>query len=91
MNFANYEICGGEKSEVFIRINDPSKIRRLANGNYKNNVLQAIHARHKRNEKLLNAFFVSEMTDEQRWQVIENYFLGNENTVCSALGLTNEI
>lgn len=91
LNYATYEIRGGEKSEVFIRINDPSKIQRLANGNYKNGVLQAIHTRHKRNEKLLNAFFVSEMNDEQRWQVIEDYFLGNEEAVCEALRLTDEM
>lgn len=81
MNLANYEVRGGEKAEVFIRINDPAKLNRLANGNYTNSVLQAIQERHRNNDKLLSAFFTSTMTTEQRWELIEQYFLGNDDFV----------
>ena len=90
LNFASYEVRGGEKSEVFIRINDPSKIQRLANSNYKNGVLQSIRSKHKRNEILLNAFFMSEIDNERRWQLIEDYFLGNESAIYSTLGLNED-
>ena len=90
LNLASYEVRGGEKSEVFIRINDPSKIQRLANSSYKNGVLQSIRNKHKRNEKILNAFFVSEINNEQRWQLIEDYFLGNEDVVYSSLGISED-
>ena len=81
LNLATYEIRGGEKAEVFIRINDPEKLRHLAYGNYRNTVLQAIQNRHKHNQQLVEAFFDTEMTDESRWELIEQYFLGNEQYV----------
>lgn len=87
LDLASYEIRGGEKSEVFIRINDPSKLLRLANENYYNSVLHAIHNRHRRNERLLLAFFLTEMTTEERWHLIEEYFLGNEAYFSQVLGL----
>lgn len=84
---ARYEIRGGEKAEVFIRINDPQKLNRLANGKYVNTVLQAIQGRHRRSTELLTAFFKIQMSDEDRWELIEQYFLGNEQYVSNALGL----
>lgn len=78
---ARYEIRGGEKAEVFIRLNDPEKIKRLAQGNYKNEVLQSIHNNHKYNERLMSAFFREKMSTEERWDLIEQYFLGNERFV----------
>lgn len=90
LNLASYEIRGGEKAEVFIRINDPSKIQRLANCNYKNTLLQSIRSKHKRNEILLNAFFMSDIDNETRWHLIEDYFLGNEDAVRDILQLSED-
>ena len=87
LDLATYEIRGGEKAEVFIRINDPSKLQRLASGNYKNTVLQAIQQRHKHNQELLDAFFSAEMSNDDRWELIEQYFLGNEQYVDDVLHL----
>ena len=88
LELATYEIRGGEKAEVFIRINDPSKLLRLANDNYSNTVLSAIRSKHRRNEKLLTAFFLNEMSTDERWHLIEEYFLGNEDYVQRTLGLS---
>ena len=86
LGLATYEIRGGEKAEVFIRINDPEKIERLAtSGKYTNGVLQNIQEHHRNNEKFLAAFFTADMSDEERWEVIEQYFLGNEDYVRQAL------
>ncbi len=88
LGLATYEIRGGEKSEVFIRINDPLKLERIANsGNYTNNVLKAIQERHRRSEKLIEAFFLANMNTEERWELIEQYFIGNEDYVNKALKL----
>jgi hypothetical protein len=88
LGLASYEIRGGEKAEVFIRINDPDKLERLAEGKqYTNQVLQNIRERHRNNVQLLEAFFTSDMNDEERWELIEQYFLGNESYVRQALGL----
>lgn len=75
---ASYDLKGGESAEIFLRINDPYKIERLAYGNYQNEVLQEIKRKHRDNQELLHRFFTCRMTDEQRWDFIESYFLGRE-------------
>ena len=87
LGLATYEIRGGEKAEVFIRINDPDKLIRLSKGNYKNTVLQTINERHFYNQKLLASFFTKDMESGDRWELIEEYFLGNEDYVRSVLRL----
>ena len=63
LGLATYEIRGGEKAEVFIRINDPDKLERIASsGKYTNNVLQSIQEHHRSSEKLLAAFFTADMS-----------------------------
>ena len=91
VNLASYETRGGEKSEVFIRINDPDRLNRLAStGKYTNSVLQTIQEKHRSNVKLLSAFFSMKMTSEERWELIEQYFLGNQSYVEDRLHLQLE-
>lgn len=85
---ATYEICGSEKSEIFVRINEPAYLQSLADGKYSNHILQAIHQRHENSQKLLGAFFTHEMTSAERWELIEDYFLGREQAVSDALHLS---
>lgn len=87
LGLASYEIRGGEKAEIFLRINDPQKIHDLAEGPYKNVILQEIHRRHKASAELLKAFFTTEMPDDGRWALIEEYFLGHEEEVRARLGM----
>lgn len=90
LGLATYEIRGGEKSEVFIRINDPEKIERLAaSGKYTNHVLQSIQEHHRNNVRLLTAFFTSKISTAERWELIEQYFLGNEALVRQTLHITD--
>lgn len=90
LELATYEIRGGEKSEVFIRINDPEKLQRLASSTkYTNTVLQTIQEQHRRNESLLMNFFATEMDDDERWELIEQYFLGNEEYVKQVLHIAD--
>jgi len=87
---ATYEIRGGEKAEVFIRINDPVKLEALSNsGRYVNNVLRSIQEHHRNNERILAAFFAAEISTEERWELIEQYFLGNEDYVRQVLKISD--
>ena len=88
LDLASYEIRGGEKAEIFLRINDPIKLMRLANGRYSNGVLQAIQSRHERNRQMLSAFFTTDLSTEARWDLIEAYFLGDEAYVSQVLRLS---
>lgn len=72
-----YEIVGGEQPQIFIRINDPLKITRLALSRYyTNGVVSMVEQRFGLNVNLMTHFFLNQMPDEQRWQFIEDYFLG---------------
>lgn len=85
---ATYEIRGGEKAEVFIRINDPMRLEHLAgSGRYVNNVLRSIREHHQSNERILEAFFAADISTEERWELIEQYFLGNEDYVRQVLNI----
>lgn len=75
---ASYDLKGGENAEIFLRVNDPEKIKRLAYSNYQNGVLKEIKRKHKDSQELLKQFFTCSMSDERRWDFIESYFLGRE-------------
>ena len=85
---ASYEVRGGQNLEIFVRINDPQKIRSLSEDcRYKNMQLAKIHSRHKDAEKTMCAFLTKDMTSKQRWDLIEEYFLGHDEVVEAVLGL----
>lgn len=76
---ASYDMQGGENAEIFLRVNDPDKLKRLAfSVKYNNEVLKEIKRKHEDSQKLLQRFFVTKMTDQERWDFIESYFLGRE-------------
>ena len=84
---ATYEVVGGKNTEIFIRINDPLKIKRLATSNYRNTILADIERKRKKSQEVLQCFMKSKLSDDERWDIIENYFLGNEEYVNSKLGI----
>lgn len=80
---ATYELNGGRNPEIFVRINDPQKLKRIASSDkkYNNRILTEIEGRHKRAVKLMNQFMMGEYTNEDRWKIIEEYFLGHDEVV----------
>ena len=56
-------------------------------GKYVNQVLRSIQEHHRNNERILAAFFATEMSTEKRWELIEQYFLGNEDYVRQVLNI----
>ncbi|MDM1063786.1 ATP-dependent DNA helicase RecQ [Empedobacter falsenii] len=78
-NLGNYEIVGGENPKMFVRINDPFRLRLEANNNYyKNNLLEDVRERHFSGVELMKDFFKSDLTSDQRWDFIEDYLLGRK-------------
>ena len=78
MDLASYDLKGGENAEIFLRINDPEKIKRLAYSGYHNEVLQEIRRKHLTSQNLMRQFFMTEMSNDRRWDFIESYYLGLE-------------
>ena len=79
-DYITYEITGGEQPEIFIRLNDPLKIAGIVNHTirYSNDYVTRARQKHDRDVKVLNKFFGQLKTDEERWDYIEDYFLGKD-------------
>ena len=79
-DYATYEIVGGEQPEIFIRLNDPEKIRRIVYGEikYSNSYVTKAKQKHEREVKILRKFFTEPLGDEARWDYVERYFLGDD-------------
>lgn len=84
---ATYEVVGGRNTEIFVRINDPMKIKRLSISNYRNGILTEVEGKRKKSQEVLLNFMKANLSDEERWNVIENYFLGNDEYVNNMLGI----
>jgi ATP-dependent DNA helicase RecQ len=88
LNLATYTVKGGDNPEVFIRLNDPAKLRALSQDKrYRNNVLRELNDRHEYSSKVIRGFFLTKLDDSERWDVIEEYFLGNDDYVAQRLGI----
>ncbi len=76
--YITYEIAGGEEPEIFIRLNDPSKVRGIVMGSiyYSNDYVTKARQKHNRDVEILSRFFTILNSDKERWEYIENYFLG---------------
>lgn len=79
LDFGTFEIKGGENPMVFIRINDPLKIERDSNNvKYKNSLLTKTLDRHYISNQIFDHFFLRSFTNEERWDFIEEFFLGSD-------------
>ncbi len=71
--------------EIFVRVNDPQKLVDMRTRKYSNSVLTDIKRRHRSAQEIMMDFMACDCTSEQRWNVIEDYFLGREDSVRAAL------
>ena len=79
-NIIQYDMYGGQNPEIFIRINDPARIKAIAEKSitYKNNIVKKAIEKHSRDCEVLEKFILKLNTDEERWDYIEDYFLGKD-------------
>ncbi len=90
LGLASYEVHGSQNMEIFVRINDPDKLAKLTEGNYKNSVASDIHRRHKSAQDTMMGFMMHDLSSKERWDVIEDYFLGREESVRKAIGVCGD-
>lgn len=78
--FISYEVQGGQEPEIFIRLNDPNKLRAIVKGEikYSNNYVIRAKQKHERDVDVLLKFFTSLNNSKDRWDFVENYFLGED-------------
>lgn len=79
-NLIQYDMYGGENPEIFIRLNDPAKIQAIADGKvkYKNKIVEKAKDKHERDVQILEKFILELKSKEERWNFIEDYFLGKD-------------
>ena len=79
-NLIQYDMYGGENPEIFIRLNDPAKIQAIADGKikYKNKIVEKAKDKHERDVQILEKFILELKSKEERWNFVEDYFLGKD-------------
>ena len=88
LKLATYVVKGGDNPEIFIRLNDASKVKALASDSkYSNSVLRELNARHEYSSEVIKGFFTKQMADSERWDLVEEYFLGNDDYVAQVLNI----
>lgn len=79
LGLGSFTSRGGENPMIFVRINDPERLQRDAeNAYYSNKILQATMDRYKVSTAQMDWFFTHSWSDQVRWEIIENIFLGED-------------
>ena len=75
-----FECQGGDSPMIFVRLNDPERIRQDSeNESFRNELLSRTARRHEISCEIFDHFFTSAFTSDQRWDYIEDFFLGATN------------
>lgn len=80
MELGSFETTGGDDPKIFLRLNDPRRIEiDSTNDQYGNFILESVKNRHKVSCALFEHFFTNYFSNENRWNMIEDFFLGLSN------------
>jgi ATP-dependent DNA helicase RecQ len=80
LDLGNYESRGGELPMIFVRINDPKRIMSDSQDpHYSNILLSKIYKRQKTSSEIFDYFFLRTFTNEERWNFVEDFFLGSDS------------
>ena len=77
LDLASYTFERGNSLEFFVRVNSEETIQKVLNNHsYKSRTLTTIQKLHYDSVRYMTYFFTQLRTDDERWQFIEDYFLG---------------
>ena len=80
MELGSFETTGGDDPKIFLRLNDPHRIEKDSTSNkYSNFILESVKNRHKVSCDLFKHFFTNYFSNVNRWDLIEDFFLGMSN------------
>lgn len=71
-----FEMSGGDNPMIFVRVNDPKRIEKDSNSYYQNQILDKTLDRHYLSNKIFDHFFMHSFSNSERWDFIEDFFLG---------------
>lgn len=79
LDLGTFEVKGGENPMIFVRINDPNRIEKDSNNKfYNNSLLTKTLERHYLSNQIFDHFFLRRFTNSERWNFIEDFFLGTD-------------
>lgn len=78
MGLLDFEISGGDTSQIYIYVNQEQALRNIVNRpqSYHNTLLEAIGLRHRISARMLTYLYEGEFSSEKTWDLLEDYFLG---------------
>ena len=78
MGILTFEMIGGANSQLYIYINQIRALQNILNApsQYNNRLLDAVAERHLISVKMLTYLYEREFSNAERWDLLENYFLG---------------
>lgn len=80
LDLGSFELRGGDSPMIFIRVNSPDKIRRdCFDPSYSNILFDRTKEKHKVSSEIMDHFFTHSFSNEERWNFIEDFFLGENN------------
>ena len=74
----SFEMIGGANSQLYIYINQIQALKNVINDpyHYENRLLNMVSERHQVSVQMLTYLYENEFSNEERWDILENYFLG---------------
>jgi len=80
LDCGSFEMQGGEAPMIFIRLNNPEKVYYDSqNTNYQNILFEKTQEKHTVSTEIMNHFFTRSFSNQERWNFIEDFFLGENN------------
>lgn len=78
MGVLTFEMIGGANSQLYIYINQIQALKNILSApyHYNNRLLEAVSERHLISVKMLTYLYEGEFSNEERWTLLEDYFLG---------------
>jgi ATP-dependent DNA helicase RecQ len=73
-----FKALGGKNSQIYIYVNQTKTMREIIDKpfRYKNRLLELVSERHEISVEMLTYIFEGKFTNEEIWDLIEDYFLG---------------
>jgi ATP-dependent DNA helicase RecQ len=78
LDLAKYEIKAGDRPQYFIRVNSATGLNRVSDDSYQSKTVSNVRIRHVNSIKIMSYFFTKLNNDKERWNLVEDYFLGNK-------------
>jgi len=78
LDLVSYKIKAGDNAQFFMRVNSEQSLLKIANSQVLSKTIDFVRQRHDNSIHWMTYFFEKLTSDEERWNAIEKYFLGNE-------------